>query len=98
MLVSMRQTLLCCAVSILCAVPALGQHFPSSDSLTALVKARVGNSGVGIVLGVMEADGTTRIVWHGSAGLDAKPLGPKSVFEIGSIKIGRAEGRERWVV
>jgi|GEM_PF-392981 len=85
MLVSMRQTLLCCAVSILCAVPALGQHFPSSDSLTALVKARVGNSGVGMVLGVMEADGTTRIVWHGSAGLDAKPLGPKSVFEIGSI-------------
>ena len=83
--VSMRQTLLCCAVSVFTAVGAAAQHFPSTDSLTALVRARVGASGVGIVLGVMEADGTTRIVWHGSAGLDARPLGPKSVFEIGSI-------------
>ena len=70
------------------AAPAslAAQHFPSNDSLTALLRARVGDKGIGMVLGVLEADGTTRIVSHGSAGLDAKhPLGVKSLFELGSI-------------
>ncbi|MFN2567169.1 MAG: serine hydrolase [Gemmatimonadaceae bacterium] len=50
-----------------------------------MIRSRVEKGGVGMVLGVLEADGTTRIVSYGSAGLDAKPLGSKSVFEIGSI-------------
>jgi serine-type D-Ala-D-Ala carboxypeptidase/endopeptidase len=37
------------------------------------------------VLGVMDADGSTRIVSYGNAGPGAEPLGPNSVFEIGSI-------------
>ena len=80
-----RQTLLWCAAAMVTAVPVPAQHFPSNDSLTALIRPRVENGGVGMVLGVIEADGSTRIVSYGSAGLDAKPLGPKSVFEIGSI-------------
>ena len=39
----------------------------------------------GIVVGLLEADGSTRILSYGSAGRDARPLGPLSVFEIGSI-------------
>lgn len=39
----------------------------------------------GIVVGFLEADGTTRILSYGSAGPKAPPFGPRSVFEIGSI-------------
>jgi CubicO group peptidase (beta-lactamase class C family) len=85
MIARIRQTLLWCVAAMLTAAPVAAQHFPSNDSLTALIRARVENRGVGMVLGVIEADGTTRIVSYGSAGLDAMPLGPKSVFEIGSI-------------
>jgi CubicO group peptidase (beta-lactamase class C family) len=86
MLVHFRRSLSRCVVALLLvAAPASAQHFPSADSLTALVKARVGDRGVGMVLGVVEADGTTRIVSAGSAGIGAKPLGARSVFEMGSI-------------
>jgi CubicO group peptidase (beta-lactamase class C family) len=80
-----RPLSLCAAALLLVALPARAQHFPSTDSLAALVKARVGARGMGMVLGVVEADGTTRIVSAGTAGTGAKPLGPKSVFEMGSI-------------
>ena len=73
------------ALTLLLATPLPAQHFPSNDSLTALLRTRVGTGGVGMVLGVLEADGTTRIVSHGAAGVGARPLGPKSTFEIGSI-------------
>jgi len=36
-------------------------------------------------MGVLETDGSTRIVSYGSAGPDTRPLGPKTLFEIGSI-------------
>jgi CubicO group peptidase (beta-lactamase class C family) len=39
----------------------------------------------GIVIGLLEADGSTRIVSYGNAGANAQPLGAKSVFEMGSI-------------
>lgn len=62
------------------------QHFPPDEELAALIQSRVEEGGaMGIVLGVVEADGSTRIVFYGDAGHEAKPLGSKSVFEIGSI-------------
>jgi D-alanyl-D-alanine-carboxypeptidase/D-alanyl-D-alanine-endopeptidase len=39
----------------------------------------------GVVLGVLSADGTRRIVASGNPGPGAHSLGPESVFEIGSI-------------
>ena len=39
----------------------------------------------GIVVGILEADGSTRILWEGTAGPEAAPLGPRSIFEIGSV-------------
>ncbi|MDX1396669.1 MAG: serine hydrolase, partial [Gemmatimonadota bacterium] len=66
--------------------PAIGQHFPDNDGLLEIIRSRVDQGrATGIVLGVLEADGSRRIVAYGDAGPDARPLGPESVFEIGSI-------------
>lgn len=73
-------------LAILLPAAASAQHFPSTEDLTALIEKRVeADSGMAIVLGVMEADGSTKIVYYGDAGEGARPLGPKSVFELGSI-------------
>ncbi len=60
--------------------------FPDDDELLALISSRVEDGRTtGVVLGVMDADGSTRIVSYGDPGPGAQPLGPDSVFEIGSI-------------
>jgi len=62
------------------------QHFPPDAEIQALIQSRVDEQrAVGIVVGVMEADGSTRVFVAGEAGPDAPPLGEQSVFEIGSI-------------
>jgi CubicO group peptidase (beta-lactamase class C family) len=59
---------------------------PSDAELTALIRTRVEEGRAkGIVLGVLERDGARRIVAFGDPGPGARPLGPDSVFEIGSI-------------
>ena len=66
--------------------PAPQHNFPSDADIQALIQSRVDDKGaIGIVVGVMEADGSTRIFAAGEAGIDARPLGDSSVFEIGSI-------------
>ncbi len=66
--------------------PGPQQHFPSDTAIQALIQSRVDEKrAVGIVVGVMETDGSTRIFAAGQAGPDAQPLGERSVFEIGSI-------------
>jgi len=75
-----------CALAVLSPAAAVAQHFPSDTDLMTLIQSRVDEDrAAGIVLGVIEADGTTRIVSYGDAGPYARPLGEKSVFEIGSI-------------
>ena len=39
----------------------------------------------GIALGLVEEDGSTRVVTYGTGGPDTRPLGPRSVFDLGSI-------------
>jgi len=79
--------LLLAAVAVLAGtLPLSCQHFPDDDRLTEIIKTRVDEGrATGIVVGVLEADGTRRIVAYGEAGPGARPLGPESVFEIGSI-------------
>ena len=86
--VSMATLLLCVLAFAGCAKeePGPQQHFPSDTAIQALIQSRVDEKrAVGIVVGVMEADGSTRIFAAGQAGPDAQPLGERSVFEIGSI-------------
>jgi len=75
------------SISVLMApTAALAQHFPPAEDLGRLLRFVVEDGPApGAVLGVLEADGTTSVVSHGSAGDGAPPLGPASTFEIGSI-------------
>jgi serine-type D-Ala-D-Ala carboxypeptidase/endopeptidase len=71
---------------LLVPVAARAQHFPPDRHLEAMLRYAVEDAGVpGIVLGVLEADGSTRVVSQGSAGEGAPPLGPESRFQIASI-------------
>lgn len=73
-------------LSLLAPAAAPAQHFPPDDDVRTMLRYLVEDGETpGIVLGLLEADGSTRILVHGSAGADARPLGPRSVFEIGSI-------------
>lgn len=70
----------------LAPAPVAAQHFPADEDLRLMLRYIVEDNGIpGIALGVLEADGTTRAVGWGSGGPDARPVGPRSVFEIGSI-------------
>jgi CubicO group peptidase (beta-lactamase class C family) len=73
------------AIASLLPAAAAAQHFPSNDELTARARALAEARGGGGGIGVLEADGSTRVVAAGTGGPDARPLGPRSVFEIGSI-------------
>jgi D-alanyl-D-alanine-carboxypeptidase/D-alanyl-D-alanine-endopeptidase len=75
-----------CVVASALVVAAGGQHVPDSERLQKLIRERV-DSGMatGIVVGVLEADGTRRTAAYGAAGAGAKPLSEQSVVEIGSI-------------
>jgi serine-type D-Ala-D-Ala carboxypeptidase/endopeptidase len=66
--------------------PTAQSAFPNDADLIAMLKSRVEDGrAAGLVLGVMEADGSTRVVTYGDAGPSAKTLDANSVFEIGSI-------------
>ena len=70
---------------LLPATAAAQPHFASTADLRDMLRFLVEDKATpGIALGVLEADGTTRIVTAGSAGT-ATPLSEKTVFEIGSI-------------
>lgn len=75
------------AVVAMLLLPARGLcQFPADTQLDSLLQRRVDEArAVGIVLGLLHADGTTRVLFAGSAGQDARPLGPRTLFEIGSI-------------
>ena len=59
---------------------------PSDDDVRELIRTYVDNGQAkAIVVGLLEPNGSRRIVTYGEAGAGAQPLGPNSVFEIGSI-------------
>lgn len=73
--------------SVSASAPLAAQHaFPPDSSIQALLEQTVRDGRtVGIVVGLLEADGSRRVVAHGSPGAGARPLDGESVFEIGSI-------------
>jgi D-alanyl-D-alanine-carboxypeptidase/D-alanyl-D-alanine-endopeptidase len=68
------------------SVERTGTGFPSDSVILAILQERVeeGRS-AGMVVGLLEADGATRVLAYGDPGPDKLPLGRESVFEIGSI-------------
>ena len=76
----------CVAVALL--IPSLGaaQHFPEDEDLAVMLRYLVEDGETpGIVLGVLERDGSTRVLSYGTGGEGARPLGPRSVFELASV-------------
>jgi CubicO group peptidase (beta-lactamase class C family) len=64
----------------------LAHAFPSDSAVLAIIRKRVEEKrSAGIVVGMMSADGRTRVVSYGDAGPGQPPLDTNSVFEIGSI-------------
>jgi CubicO group peptidase (beta-lactamase class C family) len=60
--------------------------FPSDASVRAILQDMVSSGrAAGIVVGLLESDGSRRIVSYGSSGPNGLPLDGHSVFEIGSI-------------
>ena len=66
--------------------PARAQSpVPADSAILAIIRARVdGGWNAGIAVGVIDADGTRRVIAYGP-GPGGKPLDGNSVFEIGSI-------------
>ena len=85
----MMRALLASALIAICLTgTAMAQTsvFPDDAKLLELIRSRVDDGrATGLVLGVMEADGSTRVVSYGNPGADALPLDAGSVFEIGSV-------------
>ncbi len=68
------------------AVPVAAEHFPNDAGLLEIIRTRVDDDrAIGIVVGVIEADGTRRVQAYGDPGPGRMPLSADSVFEIGSI-------------
>lgn len=60
--------------------------FPSDSAVLAIIRQRVEEKrSTGIVVGLLEPDGRTRVIAYGDPGPNRPPLDGNSVFEIGSI-------------
>lgn len=71
---------------LLLPIPARAQHFPSDEDVELVLRYLVEDGKAeGIVVGFLEANDSTRVVSYGNPGPGARPLGPRSVFETGSI-------------
>lgn len=76
------------AVALLATLPVAvdAQHFAADEDLEVMLHYLVEDGATpGIALGIIEADGSRRVLVNGTGGPDTRPLGPLSVFEIGSI-------------
>jgi D-alanyl-D-alanine-carboxypeptidase/D-alanyl-D-alanine-endopeptidase len=68
------------------AAAAGARAFPADSVVLEILKQRVADKrSAGIVVGMLEADGRTRVVAYGDPGPGQPPLDGNSVFEIGSI-------------
>jgi CubicO group peptidase (beta-lactamase class C family) len=63
-----------------------GAFFPPDEAVREFVRPYIDKrQAKGIVVGLVEPDGSRRVLTFGEAGEGARPLAAKSVFEIGSI-------------
>ena len=65
---------------------SIAKGFPTDSAVLAIIKQRVEEKrSAGIVVGILEPNGRTRIVAYGDPGPGQPPLDGNTVFEIGSI-------------
>lgn len=75
-----------CAQGAAPAVMSAARAFPSDSAILAIIRQRVEDKrSAGIVIGLLEPDGRTRVIAYGDPGPGQPPLDGNSVFEIGSI-------------
>ena len=75
---------LLCAPAV--AQQPVGRPFPPDSAVLEIIRQRVGDQrAAGIVVGLLEPDGRTRVIAFGDPGPGQLPLDGNSVFEIGSI-------------
>ncbi len=68
------------------AEAAAASHFPADEDVEIMLRYLVEDGETpGVVLALIDEDGSTRVFHHGTAGEGEPPLGPRSLFEIGSI-------------
>jgi serine-type D-Ala-D-Ala carboxypeptidase/endopeptidase len=68
------------------AVPVAAAPFPPDSAVLAIIRQRVEEKrSAGIVVGLLDPDGSRRVVAYGDPGPGQPPLDGNSVFEIGSI-------------
>lgn len=67
-------------------LPVATRAFPSDSEILAMLRERVQEKrSAGIVVGLLQPDGRTRVIAYGDPGPSRPPLDSNSVFEIGSI-------------
>ncbi len=75
-----------CLLALSCAPAGPTRAFPGDADLALMLRYLVEDGEApGIVLGVLEADGSTRVVSYGSVADGGAPLDSRSSFEIGSL-------------
>lgn len=88
-------SLLLSLLSLACIADAAAEDaqpawmLPSHAQVEAIVEERLAANGVGLVVGTLDADGTTAVVAGGRSGAaDGRPLDGDTVFQIGSVTKG----------
>ncbi|MCY7379301.1 MAG: serine hydrolase [Gemmatimonadaceae bacterium] len=86
LLLAAASPLSACAQGATPAAAPAAQAFPSDSAILAIIRQRVEDKrSAGIVIGLLEPDGRTRVIAYGDPGPGQPPLDGNSVFEIGSI-------------
>jgi D-alanyl-D-alanine-carboxypeptidase/D-alanyl-D-alanine-endopeptidase len=84
--VTARISAIVCALVLVTAPASAQAPFPPDSTVQVLLQQVVNSHGVrGIVVGLLEENGTRRMIAHGDPGPGAPPLDGESVFEIGSM-------------
>ena len=84
--VTTRISAIVCALVLVTAPASAQAPFPPDSTVEVLLQQLVNSHGVGgIVVGLLDEDGTRRVIAHGDSGPGARALDGESVFEIGSM-------------